>query len=660
VIDHTRKIKDVLWIFALAGAVAIAFRLWYGLGATTNLSDQVPWGLWKILNMVAGVALSTGGFMVGFLVYVLKIERLRPLVKPAILIAFLGYGSSGFALLMDIGLPHRFWHPIVMWNEQSFLFEVTWCVMLYFTVTIIELSPTVLERLHISGLARFLHRIAPGVVIVGISLSCLHHSSLGSLFLVTPLRLHALWYTRLLPLHFIVSAMGAGLMVVVLVKLVYARLYDPDSIFGPEAAVRRIPPRTPPGKNETPYEGRDMPMLRQIAMIACGILSAGFILRVADLLLTGAYESLFHPTWESGLYAGEILSLYVIPIILMTIPATRNSPSGLGAAAFFPALGLVANRLDVGIFGYFRSAGKTYAPSAGEWALSLGVVAAAGLVFLFLCENCSVFDTRWEDRLASSRRFNSAFDKLSGIWDRALRTGLRRVTLLAVFVVPLSWAALYPPFHGEGSVRAIPVIPPRAQDTERKVLTIIGDGRMPVVFKHSELQKRLGGKKSCVKCHHLSLPHDHSTACYRCHRDMESPTLIFNHAAHLDAVAKDKKLKGALPANRSCSFCHPPGKPKTAKTAKPCMECHEKDMSPARKPPEALAMATACGYRAALHKTCLDCHRKEAKRLNKPEMTECRTCHPSSKRARPKRAPQAPQILKARASGAARRQNAGG
>ena len=93
----------------------------------------MPWGLWKILNMVAGVALATGGFTVGFLVYVLKLERFRPLVKPAILIAFLGYGSSVFALILDIGLPHRIWHPLVMWNEHSFLFEVAWCVMLYFT-----------------------------------------------------------------------------------------------------------------------------------------------------------------------------------------------------------------------------------------------------------------------------------------------------------------------------------------------------------------------------------------------------------------------------------------------------------------------------------------------------------------------------------------------
>ena len=121
-IDRNRSFKDLLWLVALAGGLAMVFRLWYGLGPTTHLTDAVPWGLWKILNMVAGVALATGGFTVGFLVYVLRMERLRPLVKPAILVAFLGYGSSVFALMLDIGLPHRIWHPILMWNGRSFLF----------------------------------------------------------------------------------------------------------------------------------------------------------------------------------------------------------------------------------------------------------------------------------------------------------------------------------------------------------------------------------------------------------------------------------------------------------------------------------------------------------------------------------------------------------
>jgi Ni/Fe-hydrogenase subunit HybB-like protein len=632
VTDRTREIKDVLWLFAFFGALAIVFRMGFGLGATTNLSDQVPWGLWKIMNMVAGVALSTGGFMVGFLVYVLKMERLRPLVKPAILIAFLGYGSSVFALLLDIGLPLRIWHPLFMWNEHSFLFEVAWCVMLYFTITIIELSPTLLDRFHMTGVARFLHGIAPGVVIVGIALSSLHHSSLGSLFLVTPQRLHPLWYTTMLPFHFIVSAMGAGLMVVVLAKIAYAHLYDPESVFGPRDENRGALACAMPEKREPGPEGRDMPMIRLLATIACGFLAAALALKVADLFRTGSVRFLAAPTWESGLYICELLLLCAVPILLVAIPDTRKSPLGLGAAALCAAVGLVLNRVDVGIFGYFRDAGEVYIPSIAEWALSLGVIASAGLVFLYMSEYCAVFDERWEERLRVHRGFNPAFDKFSGVLSRALRNGLHRVSLLAVLILPLAWVMLYPPLNSSGRVRRNPVKPPVAKDAERKVLNIDGNGVSALVtFKHGDHRDRLGGEKSCGRCHHLSVPHDHSTPCYRCHRDMELQTTIFDHQAHFASVAKAERLGGAIPANHSCAVCHRPGEPESRRTAKPCAECHRENMSPRHERIGALDLLSACGYRKALHDTCIACHKKEAVRVNRPELPECRTCHPTYK-----------------------------
>jgi len=276
--NRTRTIKDLLWIIALAGLVAAIFRLWFGLGATTNLSDAYPWGLWKILNMVGGVALSTSGFTVGFLVYVLRLKRFQPFMKPAILVAFLGYGCSCAALLFDIGLPHRFWHPIFMWNINSFLFEVFWCVMLYFTVTAIELAPVFFERFRAEKIARALHRAAFVVVVIGISLSSLHHSSLGSLFLVSPQRLHPLWYSPWLPLLFIVSAMGAGLMVVVLTRIIWARWHESESIFGLQSDQQVPLIRLTNGGRTAVFtrgpEGPEMPRVRALATIASGILGA--------------------------------------------------------------------------------------------------------------------------------------------------------------------------------------------------------------------------------------------------------------------------------------------------------------------------------------------------------------------------------------------------
>ena len=636
VLDRSRLLKDVLWTLALCGAVAIAFRLWFGLGATTNLSDRVPWGLWKILNMVAGVALSTGGFTVGFLVYVLGLERFRPLVKPAILVAFLGYGSSVFALMLDIGLPHRIWHPIVMWNERSFLFEVAWCVMLYFTVTIIELGPTLLDCARFRRVSRFLHRIAFGVVVIGISLSTLHHSSLGSLFLVTPERLHPLWFTPRLPWLFILSAMGAGLMVVILARFLYAGLYDPASVFGPAAGARRRgvcaiadAPTARPG-------GPDLPMLQHLASVAAGVLGLYLVVKLVDLWVTGAVDALTAWSWESYLYVGETVTLAIIPVVLVAVPRARRSPLGLGAAASAAAVGLVWNRLDVGIFGYFRDAGVVYFPSTAEWALSLGVIAAAGLVFLYASEYLPIFDQIWRQRETVRGRFVPVFDRLSGVWSPVLAAGLHRTTLIAVVAVPLTWVALYPAYHPRTQPAAVE--PPLALDAARTSLKIDGDrNALAVTFPHADHQRRLGGKDSCANCHHLSLPTDHATPCSRCHRRMEQPTDLFDHTAHAGWVAAKEHLQDA---NGACVHCHDPGRPKTARTAKACLECHRTDMRPSREPSGGYDLATAISYRAALHQTCIGCHRARADEVGRPKLGDCSTCHASG----------ASSVLRARAA----------
>jgi Ni/Fe-hydrogenase subunit HybB-like protein len=609
--DRNRWLKDLLWTLVFLGALAIVFRLWFGLGATTNLSDALPWGLWKILNMVAGVALATGGFTVGFLVYVLRIEQFKSLIKPAILVAFLGYGCSVFALVMDIGLPHRIWHPIFMWNEHSFLFEVAWCVMLYFTVTMIELAPTVLERSRMGGVVRFLHRIAPAVVVIGIALSSLHHSSLGSLFLVTPVRLHPLWYSPLIPLHFILSAMGAGMMAVVLVKMLYARYYAPETVFG-----------GPTGP------GPDFPVVRRLATIAACVLSVYLALKLFDLAASGSWRQLFAGSWESWLFALELFLAAVIPVTILAVPRTRRSPAAVALASLSSVAGLLWNRLDVGIFGYFRDAGTIYMPSMIEWALSLGVVAAAGLAFFFAVENLPIFDGEWRRRRESRSRFMPAFDSASRVWRTALGRGLDRVSLIAVFIVALGWLTMYPPFHADRRMPAQDVFPPVGEDAGRSVLRIDADrDSMAVSFPHLEHQRRLGEEDSCTNCHHVALPGDHSTPCSRCHGEMERATDIFHADLHLSALAEREGLQGWMPRNHTCGLCHEGREAKSVANAKACMECHDRDMRSTHDTKEPHALRWASGYREAMHGSCIACHERESERAGRHELADCGTCH---------------------------------
>ena len=630
--DRAAVLKDVLWLLAMVGALAIGFRLWFGLGATTNLSDAVPWGLWKILNMVAGVALATGGFTVCLLVHVLGIERLHRLVKPAILIAFLGYGSSVFALALDIGLPYRIWHPFVMGNPHSFLFEVAVCVACYFTVTIAELAPTILERFpRWWPVVRRLRRAIPVLAVLGITLSSLHHTSLGSLFLVTPQRLHQLWYSTWLPVHFIVSAMGAGMMVVVLVTMMWYRLHEPDAL-QPEPAAE-ISPGDARAEDGAPSR---LVELGTLAAVAAGVLALLVVLKVVDLLRTGAWAALLAGTWESSLWLTEVVVGGLVPVILMLSRGRRRRPGPIAAAALAAAFGLVLNRLDVGIFGYLRDAGAVYVPSLNEWAVGIGVIAAAGLVLLAVAEAFPVFDDGWRQRTVLRRRFRPDFDSLSRVWRTTLGDRLARLSWLAVLVVPLAWVALDPaPAAGRNPREAVQ--PPRAVDATRAVLRIDGNGdaAWAVTFPHLDHRRRLGGEASCPRCHHLSLPRDHATPCSRCHGSMHAATDLFDHGSHLAEVAAKEHLGGLHPANLSCPFCHLPDRPTSAVTVKPCLECHHGDMTPSPSFEKPHDLRLAPSYQAAFHRHCVPCHKREAERQGRPELAECRRCHPTAPRVVP-------------------------
>lgn len=630
--SRLRFLKDSLWVIALAGLVAAGFRLWFGLGATTNLSDAYPWGLWKILNMVGGVALSTSGFTVGFLVYVLRLKRFEPFMKPAILIAFLGYGCSCAALLFDIGLPHRFWHPVFMWNINSFLFEVFWCVMLYFTVTAIELAPVIFERFRAEKVARALHRVAFGVVVIGISLSSLHHSSLGSLFLTTPQRLYPLWYTPWLPLLFIVSAISGGLMVVVLLKILWARWYAPASVYGPGTGQPVPLIRVTNGSTFAVFsrgpEGPEMPAVRRLATIGAGVLGVYLGLRLIDLTVHAGWPTLLTGTWESWLFGFELFAGAVLPVGLLLLPPVRHSPTGLAVAAALGALGLALNRIDVGILGYVRDAGYLYMPSLIEWSVSLGVVAAAGLVFFFLCEHLPLFENSPPAVATRTGLFRLPFGSFRQLWHTVATDSLHRVTLLAVFVIPLAFILMYPPYYDndrEGVVR-----PARSLDPTRAVLLIDGNDRgVTTTFAHTEHQHRLGDSASCHLCHHLSMPGDRSTPCSRCHRRMNDPADMFAHASHTVAVAKKDSLGGLQPANFSCIQCHAPGDPRTAAGAKDCLECHRKDMFPEASPATDQRLSEAPSFREAMHRQCIECHKEQAAKVNRPRLPDCETCHES-------------------------------
>ncbi len=346
--------RVVFGVLVVLFAAVSVLRFTRGLGATTHLSDAFPWGLWIGFDVLCGVGLAAGAFTLTATVHVFNLRRFEPIVRPTLLTGFLGYLFVIVALLFDLGQPWRIWHPLVFWNPHSVMFEVAWCVMLYTLVLALEFSPIVFEGLRLERPQRVIHLVRTPLVIAGVLLSTLHQSSLGSLYLIVPEKLHPLWYSPLLPLLFFISAVSAGIGMIVV-----------ESYLSMRAFGRRL----------------ELELLEPLARaMVVGLVLYGF-LRAREVFRNGAVAALREPGYEGTLFLLEVGLGIVLPVVLLSFPRIRASDRGLVAGAFFVVLGFVMHRLNVSVTGMERAAGTRYIPSWMEIVVSLALVALGFAAF---------------------------------------------------------------------------------------------------------------------------------------------------------------------------------------------------------------------------------------------------------------------------------------
>jgi octaheme c-type cytochrome (tetrathionate reductase family) len=360
----------VLVLLALMGIGAgfAVFRFIFGLDAITNLDDQHPWGIWIAVDVASGVALAAGGFTTAALVYVFNRRHFRQIIRPALLTAWLGYLFVSIGLMADLGRYYNIWHPMVFWQGNSVLFEVGICVMVYLTVLSIEFLPIVLEGIayHIDNRSPFasfiaflkkpahvLHkqveRIMPIFILAGVVLSCMHQSSLGALMLIAPSKLNPLWYTPILPLLFLASAMMVGFPMVIFESLIAAKSF-----------------------RHKPETG----LLQTLAGYIPYFLGVYMILKFGDLIVRYPVSA-FSFSVESVSFLVEIGMGVLLPFFLFASPRVRRSTAGLFIASSLVIFGVVLNRVNVFLVGYNPPFAETsYFPAIGEIAITAGLIAA--------------------------------------------------------------------------------------------------------------------------------------------------------------------------------------------------------------------------------------------------------------------------------------------
>ncbi len=388
-----------IWIAALLVMIGVGLTGMYrtltqGL-QVTNLSDRVPWGLW-ITHDLSAIGLGAGAFTFSAVVYLFRIKRFEPIARTAVFVGFLGYTSAMLALAMDIGRPDRFWHPLVYWNVHSVLWEITWCVILYSTVLVIEVLPILFDSKYFSRwpklakLGHSLHKLTPVMAVLGMALSLLHQSSLGATYGVLSGR--AIWFKPSMPVMFILSAVAGGVSLTLLVTMILSKLTGKELI--------------------------DKFLRRDIARLSAFTLLAYLYLKVWDWAATNYYShapgtadamarlQATTPYTQSFWWLEVVLCGVVPAVILLNRPFRRRHGVFMIGLALI-VFGVVVNRWNVTLSGLVvppswspgvlgNAIAATYTPSWTEISVSLGVLGYALLAFTLGAKYLPLFSSHTE------------------------------------------------------------------------------------------------------------------------------------------------------------------------------------------------------------------------------------------------------------------------
>ncbi len=587
-------------------AVGYAFgltRFFTGLGTVTNLDNQFAWGVWKAVNVACGIALAASGFTSAALVDIFGQHRFRPLLRPAILTAWLGYAMAALALVFDIGRYWNIWRPIFFWQGNSVLFEVAMCVIAYLIVLTLEMGPALLagfqDRIKENDVgAGALRRVERGIyvgrywlthnlpffIVAGFVLSCMHHSSLGTLMMIAATKLDPMWMTPLLPLEFLLSAMMVGLPMVMIEAILASRAFG-----------YRV----------------DQEMLGALAKKVPWLIGIYGAVRLGDLVVRRAQIDWIARPELTLLLAVEIGVGLVAPFILLTRPAIRRSRGWLFFANLLVVFGVVLNRLNVYLLNFDPPTADlgAYAPSIGELALTAALVATILFGYRFFVTFFPILPAGSQSRPRPTRAEHPTFP---------VTTGRARLYRASAVVMLLAFAVLYSVVHREAIARtarafddlhvAREATPPGPHPQSSPHAGRPGDYRN---FYHLETADLNRGTDLYETVRFTHRTHDVNTGgdCGVCHHRVGY--------GDDDRIGEDlRELHEGIEVRigGACASCHADLADKTFQSCRNCHGSANEADAPAR-----------LGLKGAYHQQCIGCHEKQPADANAP--VDCRGCH---------------------------------
>jgi Ni/Fe-hydrogenase subunit HybB-like protein len=359
----------LLLCFMIAGFGGAMYRMVTGLGApVTNLNDSVPWGFWLAFDVMGGEAMATGGFIITCGVYLFNWQRYRPIVRPALFTAFLGYILAVAAVFLDIGHPFRLWHPAVMWQGSSVMWLISMAVIFYLLVLAVEVSPMFFERLRWEQALARVKKVTLAVVILGVMICALHQSFLGALFLIAQAKMSPLWYSVLLPYHFLFLAIAMGLAMVGIEFYLSSKLFkhpvNSEILFG---------------------------LSRGVVIT----LSLYLLLKVVHLLTAHSLSGVFAGSIEGNMFLLEMLIGILLPLGLFFKKSIRQDVRALFCINILVVTGVLLNRMNIAVFSmdsYIRAQGDGYFPTTNEFLVTLGLISAGFFMFKLGAKHLPLFN----------------------------------------------------------------------------------------------------------------------------------------------------------------------------------------------------------------------------------------------------------------------------
>ncbi len=595
----TPGVYVLLAFFAIGMSFGLA-RFLTGLGTVTNLSTSFPWGIWIAIDIACGVALAAGGFTTAALIDIFGRHKYHALLRPAILTAWLGYTFVAIGLQFDLGRYWNVWRPMFYWQGNSVLFEVGMCVMAYLTVLTVEMSPALIEgakrRIEnnewgsailkvVEGPLEIAYKIVkivlPLFIIAGVVLSCMHQSSLGAVLLIAPTKIHALWYTPIIPLLFLLSAFMVGFPMVIMESIIASRSFG----------------RKP-----------EMDLLTPLAKIVPWFIGIYAIFKFGDLFLRRESISLTDCPRCTIAFLVEIFVGIILPFILLIQPKVRKSTNWLFFSAFLVVIGVALNRINAYLVGYNPPyADKMYFPAIGEIAITLGLICAIMLCYRLCVTFFPILEG--EERKEEFESRVSAVKDVSPVLGWTLR-GLTIVLMLAFVLI-------YVMVHREavsGDIKAFQwaknVVPVKFELDQISSREHSGrpEGYQNLYLLNNKLLNSNVNYYEPARFTHRT--HDVATEgnCAVCHHRFS-----FSEDDRIGISVREFHEEYDIRAVGACDSCHD----METITISKCSSCHwlpNEEDDPNR-----------LGLKGAYHRQCIGCHEDQPSNVFAP--TDCTSCH---------------------------------